>query len=108
MKINIRGKDWTIELHTEEDFNDKHEGCTAITETTDRIINFHNGDLTLQTIIHELIHAYHAAGYTNSADLTLDQQEEIFAELFSEFGIQIIKDARKMRKILKEMAEDLE
>jgi hypothetical protein len=107
--IKIRGQDWKVRLVTSEKFaKTVDDKAAAVTIMARKEIVFNNEDLDLNTVIHELVHAYYHAGCTLSADLTPDQTEELMCELFGEFGAEIIRVSRRLLKHLKEMAKELE
>jgi hypothetical protein len=106
--IPIRGREWKVYLLGAEDYSDLHEGdSAAITDLTNKEIHFQVDYLDLATVIHELCHAYFAGSYSNSANPTPDQVEELFCEMMGEFGSEIIRVSRKLRKALRELEEDL-
>ena len=86
----------------EEKFEKKcGPGTAAITIGETRCIIFSEDSVDLATVIHECVHAYYSDLCVGSADLTSDQIEEVFAEMFSQYGDEIIKQSRKLLKALK-------
>jgi hypothetical protein len=57
-------------------------------------------ETTLTAVIHELVHLHVHYCYTTSANLSVDQLEEIMAELFAHKGEQIIALAKEVQKNL--------
>jgi hypothetical protein len=107
-KIPIRGHDWEIVLMTQEEFAKKFDDNTAaLAAPKELTLYFNTEELDLDTIIHELVHAYYSHSGTNSASLHIDQIEEVFCELFGVYGEEIIRVSRKLRKVLKGLAKDL-
>lgn len=56
-------------------------------------MTFLKNGLTIQTVIHELIHAYTEELAFNELDLDSDQVEEFYAELFARHGQHILAQA---------------
>jgi hypothetical protein len=75
--------------------------AAGVTLPDSREIVFHLDELNLGTVIHELVHAYYDGLCVSSAELTNDQVEEVFAELFAVHGPCIIKQARKLLRELR-------
>lgn len=95
--IQIRGEKWQIEIIQDEIFFEKHgEGCAGITLLDKKKIQIPERDLSFVTILHEVFHAYASYLHLGSADIQGHQSEEIFAELFSSYGVQMIDIAKKI------------
>jgi hypothetical protein len=106
-KISIRGKVWKVRIFTNAQFSERHDDDAAAITVFPREIHFRIGYLDLTTIIHELSHAYFEESHTSSADLKPYQVEELMCEVFGEFGAEIIKTAKKLKKFLKNKEGDL-
>lgn len=98
--IEVRGFATKIYLQSREDYDkDAPDDSTAYIEWGKRSIYFNVEDFSKETIRHELTHAYIKASFTEQIpDLTLEQIEEIFCEVVSHFGINIIKQANDIHK----------
>lgn len=95
MKLNIRGRKWTIKVLPSKEFIKTHGKSTgAITRFKFRDIIFDKTELTIQTIIHELIHAYMSESHLQSATrLKVIDYEEIVCETLSEYIYEILRQA---------------
>lgn len=94
MKIPILGRHWKVTLVADEKFEAKFGAdVAAVTLPTLREIIFCDGQVSLETVKHELVHAYYHDTCTSSADLTPDQVEEVFCDLFAIHGAAILKTA---------------
>lgn len=94
---------WKVSLLDADAFHRRfkeHAQGFALTDTKE-IVLLDDDDLTLGVVIHELVHAYFDGVCTSSACLDLDQQEEVFAELFETHGITLIRQARRLYKELR-------
>lgn len=87
LTYTIVGHPWKIFLHRPKKYRELHGGdSVAITDTDKREIHFRTDELTLETIRHELVHAYVVLFNFVELDLDDDQTEEFFAELFGKHG----------------------
>lgn len=101
--IKVLERKWKVTLLDPDDFHRRFkEDAKGFTLTdTKEIVFVDDEDFTLGVVIHELVHAYFDGICTASAFLTLDQQEESFAEMFETYGISLIKLARRLYRELK-------
>lgn len=97
MKIKIINQDWKCRAYNLKTYQ-KHCGCdsVALCETDLKQITFLRDELIIETVIHELVHAYASALSFVELDLDEDQSEEFFCELFSRQGIHILEQAQKI------------
>jgi hypothetical protein len=87
LKFLILDKTWTIRLLKKRKYNRKNGAdSVAVTKIHKRVIDLGPNGRDLETIVHELLHGFLAELCTHSADLTVDAQEEIFAELMAKHG----------------------
>lgn len=102
IKFTVMGDKWTAVVWEAEDYN-KHFGSDseAITMGQAKAIHFNKDELTLNTIRHELVHVYSEYLYINSANLSKDQTEEVYAELFAFRGEEMNVLAKKLLKELR-------
>ncbi len=98
-RINIRGKRWTINLQLDNEFEEQHGKETwAITYGEERTIYFRPSHIDLPTIIHELFHAYCKELFLNSANLDIDQHEEVIAEFLGDYLSELNRKANQLHK----------
>ena len=105
-KLNILGHDWKVYLHEDEEFCSKYKdesGDAAFVMPIAKEIHFNEEELTLVVVKHELVHCFYAALCVEAAQLTLDQQEEVFCELIANHGDRILRLARTLYRELKKL-----
>jgi hypothetical protein len=108
MKIMIRGHVWKVYLLDEETFISKFDdGTAALTAPKERMLFFQPDYIDLPTVIHEVFHAYISHGGLESANLSVDQVEEVHAELVGTYGVEMIALSRRIRKELLKKAKSL-
>ena len=91
LKFNILGKSWTIEVLTKKRYKRKHgKDSVGITTPDKRKIEISPYGFDRETVIHELVHAYIAEMCLHSCDLDDDNLEEVFAELMSKRGFELL------------------
>lgn len=78
--INVMGEPWQFNILTQKAYEKKHKdiphASEGVTLKADRVIDF-NEKIDLETIAHELKHAYrHYLCLTSTDELTLDDYEE--------------------------------
>lgn len=98
-KIEILGQKWKVFLH-EEEYYVKVYGDNDSGHTTESIkeIHINNSELNLETIVHELVHAFYASLCIRSAHVDVEQQEEILCEMFALHGSKILKLGKDLYK----------
>lgn len=97
IKFEILGKEWTLRVLKKKKYRRANGiNSVAITHTTKRRIDLGPGGMDLETVIHELVHAYLTEICTKSADLEDEQLEEIFAELMAKRGREMLDIADKL------------
>ncbi len=108
IKFTVLGKRWELRLMTDQEYYRKrHRWDTlAVTYTTKRRIHFSPDGLDRETIVHELLHAYLAEMCTYSASLDKDQLEEVFAELISKRGYELLQQADALHGHIKRKAKE--
>lgn len=103
LKVQILGRTWQISaLDTDsfkKRFEDEYAGIT-LPITKEVVINLE--ELNLPTVVHELTHAYLAGLCTGSANLSVDQYEEIYCEFMSIHAVALLTLAKKVYKALKD------
>lgn len=106
MDLLINGDTWSVKLMEEDAFIHKWgEGFEALTVLEAKLLYFHDDGIALDTVIHELCHAYYSYLCVNSTQLGSDQLEEIWCDMFGMHGAKIIRQARQVFKWLKAEAK---
>lgn len=99
--ILIRGQKWTVHLQSNEAFDAQHDGeDRGATLISDKAIYFNLDFLDIKVVRHELVHAYFSTLYVESADLTIEQYEEILAEFLEDYLPVIHAHSKKLFKRL--------
>lgn len=97
MTIKVLNKKWKIVVRSDKVHNAKHPNSHAVAVLEDRRIYVRRSSLDIETITHELVHAYsHELSLVEIGLDTEDQFEEFFCELFAKYGEIIVKDARRV------------
>lgn len=106
IKIGVLGKSWELFVLNDDTFAHMYgEDLAAITRPDVRQLVFASSELNLGNVTHELCHAYYASLCTAAASLTLNQQEEVFCEMFAEHGSAILKTSKLLLKALQDEDE---
>lgn len=102
LKFRVIGKPWTIRRLNKRDYYRKksREGSVAVTYYHKRRIDLSPHGSDLESIVHELVHAYLYELCTYSADLTVDAQNEIFCELMAKRGYELLALAESLKSKL--------
>lgn len=90
--FRIIGKPWRLRALSREAYDKKkiRAGSVAITYMHKRRIDLSPEGFDKESILHELVHAYLSEICVHSANLTVDNLEEIFCELMSKRGREIL------------------
>ncbi len=109
LQFSVLSKKWTMRLLDRKRYNKKHgNDSLAITHVQKRRIDLSPKGMDLATITHELVHAYLAELCVHSCDLDDENLEEIFAELLSRRGREMLTKAQaihsKVSKLRKRVA----
>ena len=101
IKFNIHGIPWRIEVLEDDEYVKRFEQLDAgVTLPGLRRIYISESELDLETIRHEIAHAfYHMAG-VQSANIQPHDIEEIFADIIAIHGPNILKLSRNLFKEL--------
>lgn len=108
--MSIMDDAWEIYLITEEEaseldeqLNDSNTGFRALTLTGDdgKCIFFVEGSVTKNVVVHELFHLYVSYFHLDSANITIEQFEEIIAEFLEANLDKFIKTKNKLFNKLK-------
>lgn len=96
--FKVLSKNWTIRLLDKTRYAKKHgTDSLAITHVQKRRIDLSPKGRDLDTITHELVHAYLSELCVHSCDLDDENLEEIFAELLSRRGQEMLNLAKRLR-----------
>lgn len=97
--FQILSKDWTLRVLKKKKYKKKNgSDSVAVTYVNKRRVDIGPDGQDLETIVHELVHAYLAELCTHSADLTTDALEEIFAELMAKRGHELLTLASELHR----------
>lgn len=100
-RVNIRGERWTVRVLPNQEFFSRYgESCAGITLIDQKLIDIPERDASFVTVLHEVFHAYASYLHLASADIEAHQAEEIFAELFSAYGVQMINMASALTEAI--------
>jgi regulator of sigma D len=101
--LKINEETWTFFLITEEEateldqkLNDLEEGFKALTVLDDRSVFIVEGSVNQKIIAHELFHIFVWYLRLHSADITVDNFEEIIAELLENDLDRFLKIRKKI------------
>jgi hypothetical protein len=105
IKVNILGRSWKVSVIDGDAFLKRFgEALDGICMPELLEIVYCADDLNLETVVHELVHGWYAGLCTGTTELSGEQMEEIFAEMFSRYGAQILKAGEALYKELKDKA----
>lgn len=92
IKFTILGKPWTIRLMKKKQYKSKNgKGSVGVTKGWKRVIDLRPDGFDLETIVHELVHAYRNEMCINSMDdPDPDSKEEWCAELVAKRGKELL------------------
>lgn len=97
MVVKVLNKKWKIIVRSDKVHNEQHPNSHAVAVLEDRRIFVRRSSLDVETIRHEIVHAYtHELSLVEIGLDTEEQFEEFFAELFAKYGEIIVKDARRV------------
>jgi len=109
IEFNIMGKKWAIKTLEHRSYKRKHgKDSVAITQLHKRriVLNKKLGS-DLETIVHELVHAYKYELCVHSSQLDHDAIEEFYCELFAKRAQEILSLADILHvSLLNQIGED--
>lgn len=103
-KVKIKLDEWNIYLVPESDNHIVDEDSRAETVFGDKEIYFK--ETTLNTVRHEIIHAYMHYTYTDTAELSALQNEEVMAEMLSYEWDNVDKTTKEIYKGLQKLKDE--
>ena len=93
--LSIRGREWTFMLLSDKQYDKLHnpdadlEITTAMTVPDQYEVHFRKSDLMFRDIKHELGHVFKHMTGTKSAELTVENVEELFCEIIADYSLEI-------------------
>lgn len=102
IKFDILGKQWTLRVLKKKHYRQKNgDSSCAVTKGWKRTIDLGPLGFDVETIRHELVHAFLSEmGYDSVEDMTAAQMEELCAELFGKRGPDIIALADELLRLM--------
>ena len=103
IRFEVLGKKWKLRILSSSRYNRKHGlDSLAITVMYKRRIDVHALGVDLETLIHELVHAYlYEMCFKSTNDVSVEDLEEVFAELMAKRGREILDLGDKLLTSLK-------
>lgn len=97
VKFRVIGKSWVLKVLDKKKYRKKNgRDSVAITKLHKRQIELSPDGIDLETVIHELVHAFLYELCVHSATLDEDNKEEIYAELMAKRGKELLGLADKL------------
>lgn len=101
--FEILSKKWTLRVLKKKKYKKSNgSDSVAITDGNKRRIDIGPSGQDIETIIHELVHAYLFEFCTKSADLDNENLEEVLAEMMAKRGRELLDLADKLLKTIKD------
>ena len=101
MKLKIADNYWKVKLLTRKEFDNKFENGCALTDIENKTIYFVRDNINKNTVFHETFHVFFSLALVASSELTMDQTEEVAAEVMGKYAEDYIRISRKMFNMLK-------
>ncbi len=105
IKQTIMEDSWVLYLIDEDDDVTLEGDLRALIKFEQKEIYFKPDGLTLNIVMHELIHLYLGYTYIDDADLNSEQTEEVCASLFADRGESIVIKAKDIYNKLKQLRD---
>lgn len=98
VNFKVLDKDWKLRVLKNRKFAKKNGAATlAVTEDWKRRIDVSYRGTDLETIVHELVHAYLAEmGLSSASNIKVEDLEEIYAELMAKRGRELLDLADRL------------
>ena len=96
LDIEIMGQDWYVTCIEESEYKNIYAEdmeAEAFTDPSLNTITINDTYLTVETVTHELVHAYVSACCIAHPAIEKDSFEEIMCDLFGKYGRDIVKQA---------------
>lgn len=109
MVIQIRGREWTVQLLTSGRFTKLYGKKTgAITLRNEKKMVFRSDEFDHTSVLHELIHCYIDESYLESCvSLNLVDFEEIICETLSNFWNDITRQCNEILQLTSVTKKDI-
>jgi hypothetical protein len=92
LEFSVLGKPWKLRVLTEKYFKKKNDDCAGVTKVHKRRIELRPKFLDLETIVHELVHAYlYEMCIHSTNEMTVADFEEVYAELMAKRGRELLE-----------------
>lgn len=105
---NVMGKRWRIYVLDDKDYDRRcGDDSIGICDEPKRAIYFRLSELTMETIRHELAHAYLSEASFTVLELTHLQQEELFCEIVAKHGLTIVDTAASIHSTFRRLKQKL-
>lgn len=102
--FQVMGRKWNVILQDTKRFRKSQcDKTIAYTDGDEREIHVGTQGRDIETIRHELVHAYMAEFCLNSADLDNENLEEIYADFMAKRGHELLKLADVIFKRIKQV-----
>lgn len=106
VSFEILGKRWTLRVLKRRKYARKNgKDSVALTYMARRRIDLSPFGTDYETIVHELVHCYLTELCASSADLDVEELEEVYAELMAKFGRQLLDLATDLHNKVKKATE---
>jgi hypothetical protein len=95
-RTKVLGHTWIIYFLPSRQFK-KNFGadCLGVTLTEERQIHLRAKSLKLETVVHELVHAYVTELCLDVTGLQAGQMEEAMCDLFARYGARLLKQSEE-------------
>lgn len=107
IKFRVMGKKWSLKVPPSKRYKKKHgTDSVAMTMCYKRQIDLHPKGTDLETIVHELVHAYAGEMCLKSTNkIKKYDWEEIYAEMLAKRGREILSLAGRLHKAIQRLTE---
>lgn len=107
IQFEIMGKSWVLRLPKRRRYTASNgSDSVAVTKGNKRVIDLGPHGRDLETIVHELVHAYLAEMCLHSADIDPIALEEIVADMVSKRGRELLDLGDKLFELVKEAKDE--
>lgn len=104
--FEVLGKKWTLRLMKRRKYDKKNgKDSLAMTYRLKRRIDLSPKGRDLETITHEIVHAYLTELCLDSVTLSPDELEEIFCELVAKHGMVLLGTAESLFNTIQALEE---
>lgn len=105
--LQIKGLNWHLSIQEDAQYDKVHGNeSDGICIPADRHIYIRKSALNIETILHELGHAYYHSCLIYTADITVADVEEIFCEIISVHATEMVKISREIYKYMNQILSE--